>query len=85
LFLNNSFNLQNGTLFSFDYNGVINGLTDIVQFDPGDGSNLFPNPIDLKSFDGSGVTFNQVPIPSAILLLGGGLIGLVGLRRRKSS
>lgn len=31
------------------------------------------------------ITISQVPIPSAILLLGGGLIGLVGLRRRKSS
>ena len=27
--------------------------------------------------------FSQVPVPSSILLLGGGLIGLLGIRRRK--
>ena len=32
----------------------------------------------------SSVRVNVVPIPSAIFLLGGGLIGLIGLRRRRS-
>jgi hypothetical protein len=30
------------------------------------------------------VTVNAVPIPPAILLLGGGLLGLIGIRRKKS-
>jgi len=37
-------------------------------------------------FEGSSgsVNVNAVPIPSTIILLGGGLIGLIGLRRRRS-
>jgi len=35
--------------------------------------------------DAIGTSINIVPIPSAILLLGGGLIGLLGLRRRSKS
>ena len=31
------------------------------------------------------ITISQVPVPPAILLLGGGLVGLIGLRRRKRS
>jgi len=34
---------------------------------------------DMDSFD---VTVNQVPIPGALVLLGSGLLGLLGLRRR---
>jgi hypothetical protein len=34
--------------------------------------------------DGGTVTFDAVPIPSTIVLLGGGLLGLVALRRRRS-
>jgi hypothetical protein len=34
-------------------------------------------------FDTLAVTQSQVPIPSAIFLLGGGLLGLIGIRRRK--
>jgi hypothetical protein len=42
---------------------------------------------DLASFtfNGTSVNVNNVPIPSTILLLGGGLAALVGLRRRRSS
>jgi len=41
--------------------------------------------LDEAGLNYEGIAINQVPIPSAILLLGGGLIGLVGLRRRKIS
>ena len=34
--------------------------------------------------DGGTVSFNVVPIPSTILLLGGGLVALVAVRRRRS-
>lgn len=36
---------------------------------------------DLISWDAYDVTVNQVPIPSAVLLLGSGLLGLVGFKR----
>jgi hypothetical protein len=34
--------------------------------------------------DNQNITVSQIPIPPAILLLGGGLIGLVAVRRRRS-
>jgi hypothetical protein len=77
------FPLMNGTLFSFSYDGSINDLA-LAQFDPGNGSNLFPDFINSAGLTADGVTFQVVPIPSAILLLGGGLIGLIAVRRRRS-
>jgi hypothetical protein len=41
--------------------------------------------LDETSLNYAGIGINQVPIPSTILLLGGGLAALMGLRRRKSS
>jgi hypothetical protein len=79
----NRFDLENGNLFSFSYDGSIIDLA-LVQFDPGDGSNLFPDLIETIRFGSDGVTFQAVPIPSAILLLGGGLISLIVVRRRRS-
>jgi hypothetical protein len=80
----NRFDLENGTLFSFTYEGDIIDLSK-AQFDPGDGPDMFPSLVDVKSFDAVGVTFQYVvPIPSAIFLLGGGLLGLITVRRRRS-
>jgi len=45
----------------------------------------FPYPENDTSFSTTGFTETAVPLPPAILLLGGGLVGLVGLRRRKIS
>jgi hypothetical protein len=85
LYLSNRQDLLNGVLFSFDYVGTILGLTDVIQFDPGNGSNLYPSPVALKSFDSAtGVAFAPVPIPAAVWLLSGGLAGLMALRRRMS-
>ncbi|UCF90175.1 MAG: PEP-CTERM sorting domain-containing protein [Desulfobacterales bacterium] len=39
---------------------------------------------NLAQLDYQGITIHQTPIPSTILLLGGGLLGLIGLRRRRS-
>ena len=40
---------------------------------------LYPNTV---AFDPVTIHINQVPIPTALLLLGSGLLGLVGLRRK---
>jgi hypothetical protein len=83
------FQMTAGTILSFDIDaGSItalgSGTNDRIQFDPGDGSNLFSDTVFLASSDTNGANFSAIPIPSTIVLLGGGLIGLVALRRRRS-
>jgi hypothetical protein len=43
------------------------------------------DPLDLGTVTLSGTSVNIVPIPGSILLLGSGVLGLVGLSRRKRS
>ena len=83
LFLDNRFDLLNGEIFSFDYEGQLLGFN-LIQFDPGNGSNLYPDTIMVVSSDDSGAIFAAVPIPSTIILLGGGLVGLLVIRRRRA-
>ena len=52
--------------------------TVVVEVDLYDGVQL----IDPDSFVQVTLTYDAVPIPSAILLLGGGLLGMLGIRRR---
>lgn len=75
--------ISDGTLATFTLtvdNGVAPGsvfaleFADVVFSDKG-------VKVDVDSTDGS---LAVVPIPSAILLLGGGLIGLIAVRRRRS-
>lgn len=63
-------------LYRFTYPGTGSVLT----LDPG-ATTLHKAAIDI-GLDGS-VTLNPVPIPGAAILLGSGLLGLVGIRRRK--
>ncbi len=92
LFLGLSNPLVDGTLLSFDYTGVVEGLA-LAQIFSGD---LVPvdffaeGTITLSSFTDTNITFlgpgdigGPVPIPSTVLLLGSGLIGLIGIRRRR--
>jgi len=67
---------------------LINGpVIEVIALDddPLTLSNFTAFDLDVKPNGSVTASLNPVPIPSAILLLGGGLIGLVGLRRRKNS
>jgi hypothetical protein len=76
----NENNLVNGLLWSFDYEGTISLSNYLI----GDSTGM---PISYLSLINvterpDGLAVSQVPIPSAILLLGGGLVGLLGIRRK---
>jgi hypothetical protein len=79
-------NLVNGIFGTFDYSlGNITGVGSYLIGNKDGFPVSYDNTITFDFQPNSSVNFNAVPIPSTILLLGGGLIGLVGLRRRKSS
>jgi hypothetical protein len=68
-------NLLNGELFRFE---ILEGSITGIQYFLAADSTGIAVPYDYE------VDFRIVPIPSTILLLGGGLIGLVALRRKRS-
>jgi hypothetical protein len=64
-------------------------LSNFILSDPtGDSSAFVENQNYWVLYDGASdiytITGTNVPIPSAIFLLGGGLLGLIGIRRKKS-
>jgi hypothetical protein len=75
--------LPNGLVGNFDIDVLLGGweltLQDGLVLTMGDNF-----PIDYTVlYDGTDYTItNAVPIPSALLLLGGGLLGLLGIRRK---
>lgn len=69
--------LLNGVIGSFDYNGSILGVN-FFQFGDINGD---PLSILLASHDKDQTAF-VTPIPPALLLLGTGLVGLLGFRRK---
>jgi hypothetical protein len=74
-----SFNSVMSGVFSFESNlGSIIGLADVNSGVIGIGDNGTDLILDVEN---SG-TFRVVPIPSSLLLLSGGLVGLAGLRRK---
>jgi hypothetical protein len=83
-FLSNSFNLTNGDIVTFDYSGTILGVTDIFQFSDPAGDNQVAALGLQYDFTDSALQISNVPIPPGILLLGSGLLGLIGIRRRVS-
>jgi hypothetical protein len=73
--------INSGVLASFDITGLAIGSY-LLNFSSMNLGNL--NSEDILNFQTVAGTVNVVPIPSAILLLGGGLVSLVALRRRRS-
>ncbi len=81
-----SFN--NGTAVSFDFTIFDNNPTDILE--PGVDAIIFSGGIDLVQAASKGsiytgtLTISSVPLPASAWLFASGLIGLVGMQRRKS-
>jgi hypothetical protein len=72
--------VTNGVLASFDVTGLMAGVYPLDFSD----INIFSEsgPVSFDTAGGT-ITVNAVPIPSAILLLGSGLLGLIGVRRMR--
>ena len=75
---------NNGTICSFEYNGEITGCSNFLFFDY---TGIDLNPVILLNqdtwlSDGEMKFGSAVPIPTAIWLLGSGLIGMFGVRRK---
>lgn len=82
-FMGNYFDLKNGTICTFEYSGLILGMTDILQISNRDGVNMY-EALNLDyDLSPEGLKIAPIPIPPAFLLLGGGLLGLVGIRRKR--
>jgi hypothetical protein len=89
----NNFNptplLNNGGLYTITYPDTVSLSLTFDSFILSDNTTVVPmNKIPDGAIFGAGantLTFNPVPIPSTVLLLGAGLMGLVGIRRRVKS
>jgi len=82
-FFTNYFDLCNGTIATFDYEGTILGLTDVFQISNRSGNNMVKALKLNYILNNSGLNVSAVPIPGAIWLLCSGLIGIVGIRRKR--
>jgi hypothetical protein len=76
--------LVDGTMLTFNYTGSIDGLA-LAQMFTGSATDLYNNGITLGTFSATNINFQgpaAIPIPGALWLLGSGLIGMVGIRRK---
>ncbi len=81
-FLDHPFNLRNGTIVSFDYDGTIVDLA-LVQFGVAAGVNIADR-FRTASLGPSGVNFAPVPLPPSALLLMAGLVGMATIKRKNN-
>jgi hypothetical protein len=78
--------------FALTYDGLTTGTAPIILYDlnPGDYADTMYGNFELAPIDGMlpvtvGTIASAVPIPAAIWILGSGLLGLLGLRRKFSA
>ena len=74
-----------GTIGQFDHAGTILGI-DSFRFTDGAGDPVPYSDLIVANFSADSANFSVVvPIPGSILLLGSGLVGLIGIARRKKN
>ena len=79
-----SYCLVDGELFSFKYDGLLEGMTDVFELIDISGDDLIESGRFVYTIDDNGIVISAVPIPPAFLLLGTGLAGIFAMRRRRS-
>jgi len=79
---------QNGTLLTLNFladNTESNGVANLTARNLDPFIDNLANPIDPQpTFVGASVTVSAVPVPAAVWLFGSGLLGMVGVARRRS-
>ena len=76
----NENNLVNGVLATFDFTGTI--TFNSCKANNSEGLSISYDLIANENANGVTFSTSAIPIPSAIMLLGGGLLGLIGIRRK---
>jgi hypothetical protein len=77
-------NLLNGELFSFDIlNGSVTSIDRVLLGDSEGNTDLYRGLLAIN-LNSNGANISLVPLPTSLLLLGAGLIGLIGIRKEHS-
>lgn len=81
----NSFTVADSSSFSMSIARLPNGIDTNVNADDFNSACITPGSANISGSGDCSVSVSPVPIPAAIWLFGSGLIGLIGVSRRKNS